>query len=140
MIDAIRVFFSRARAMFFKAKLDRDFDEEILNHIDLLAGENEKAGMPPYEALRQAMVRVGGREVLKEDNRDTRGLPFLEVLGQDVRYAVRTLQRDYAFAIFAILIVGLGVGASCTIFSVVNTLLIHQLPFHDPADLMGCEP
>jgi predicted permease len=135
MIDAIGVFFSRVRAMFFKAKLDQDFDEEILNHIDLLAGENEKAGMPPYEALRQAMVRVGGREMLKEENRDTRGLPFLEVLGQDVRYAMRTLRRDYAFAIFAILIVGLGVGASCTIFSVVNTLLIHQLPFHDPANL-----
>ena len=135
MIDAIGVFFSRVRAMFFKAKLDQDFDEEILNHIDLLAGENEKAGMPPYEALRQAMVRVGEREMLKEENRDTRGLPFLEVLGQDVRYAMRTLRRDYAFAIFAILIVGLGVGASCTIFSVVNTLLIHQLPFHDPANL-----
>ena len=81
MIDAIRVFFSRVRAVFFKAKLDQDFDEEILNHIDLLADENEKAGMPPYEALRQAMVRVGGREVLKEENRETRGLPFLEVLG-----------------------------------------------------------
>jgi len=135
MIDAIRVFFSRVRAVFFKAKLDQDFDEEILNHIDLLADENEKAGMPPYEALRQAMVRVGGREVLKEENRETRGLPFLEVLGQDVRYAARTLRRDYAFAIFAILIVGLGVGASCTIFSVVNTLLIHELPFHEPANL-----
>jgi predicted permease len=78
---------------------------------------------------------VGGREALREQNRDTRGLPFLEVLGQDVRYAARTLRRDYGFAIFAILIVGLGVGASCTIFSVVNTLLIHSLPFRDPERL-----
>jgi predicted permease len=58
-----------------------------------------------------------------------------EVLWQDLRYAARTLRRDYGFAIFAILIVGLGVGASCTIFSVVNTLLIHPLPFRDPGRL-----
>jgi predicted permease len=69
-------------------------------------------------------------------NRDTLGLPFLEVLEHDVRYAARTLRRDYGFAIFAILIVGLGVGASCTIFSVVNTLLIHSLPFRDPGRLV----
>jgi hypothetical protein len=69
-------------------------------------------------------------------NRNTVGLPFLEVLEHDVRYAARTLRRDYGFALFAILIVGLGVGASCTIFSVVNTLLIHSLPFRDPGRLV----
>jgi predicted permease len=60
---------------------------------------------------------------------------FWEILLQDVRYAARTLRRDYGFAVFAILIVGLGIGASCTIFSVVNTLLIHSLPFRDPERL-----
>jgi predicted permease len=60
---------------------------------------------------------------------------FWEILLQDIRYAARTLRRDYGFAVFAIFIVGLGVGASCTIFSVVNTLLIHSLPFHEPERL-----
>jgi predicted permease len=64
------------------------------------------------------------------------GTPFLENLQRDVRYAVRTLLRDAGFAAFAILIVGLGVGASCTIFSVVNTLLIRPLPFRDPGRLV----
>jgi predicted permease len=64
------------------------------------------------------------------------GTPFLENLRRDVRYAVRTLWRDAAFAAFAVLIVGLGVGASCTIFSVVNTLLIRPLPFRDPGRLV----
>lgn len=64
------------------------------------------------------------------------GAPFLEILGRDVRYATRTLWRDKGFAAFAILIVGLGVGASCTIFSVVNTLLIRPLPFRDPGRLV----
>jgi predicted permease len=64
------------------------------------------------------------------------GTPFLENLRRDVRYAIRTLLRDAGFAAFAILIVGLGVGASCTIFSVVNTLLIRPLPFRDPGRLV----
>jgi predicted permease len=64
------------------------------------------------------------------------GTPFFENLGRDVRYAVRTLLRDAGFAAFAILIVGLGVGASCTIFSVVNTLLLRPLPFRDPGRLV----
>jgi predicted permease len=63
-------------------------------------------------------------------------MPFFENVRRDVRYAVRTLWRDKGFAAFAILIVGLGVGASCTIFSVVNTLLIRPLPFRDPGKLV----
>ncbi len=61
---------------------------------------------------------------------------FLENLRRDVGYAFRTLRKDYGFALFAILIVGLGVGASCTIFSVVNTILIRPLPFKDPERLV----
>jgi predicted permease len=64
------------------------------------------------------------------------GTPFLENVQRDVRYAVRTLLRDAGFAAFAILIVGLGVGASCTVFSVVNTLLLRPLPFRDPGRLV----
>jgi predicted permease len=67
---------------------------------------------------------------------ESAGTPFLENLRRDVRYAVRTLCRDAGFAAFAILIVGLGVGASCTIFSVVHTLLIRPLPFRDPGRLV----
>jgi predicted permease len=135
MSDAIRALFAKIRAIFSKSELDNDFKQELEAHIDLLTAENEKAGMAPQEARRAAILRIGGREALREQHRDARGLPFLEVLGQDIRYAARILRRDYAFAIFAILIIGLGVGASCTIFSVVNTLLIHSLPFREPERL-----
>lgn len=73
------------------------------------------------------------QESSQSGNRRT---PFLENLRRDVRYAVRILWRDAGFAAFAILIVGLGVGASCTIFSVVNTLLIRPLPFREPGKLV----
>ncbi|HYL63719.1 MAG TPA: ABC transporter permease [Candidatus Methylomirabilis sp.] len=64
------------------------------------------------------------------------GSMFLENFRRDAAYAFRTIRRDYGFALFAILIVGLGVGASCTIFSVVNTILIRPLPFRDPGRLV----
>jgi predicted permease len=73
-------------------------------------------------------------QVSSQNNRS--GTPFFENLRRDVRYAVRTLLRDAGFAAFAILIVGLGVGASCTIFSVVNTILLRPLPFRDPGKLV----
>ncbi|MGC1089341.1 MAG: ABC transporter permease, partial [Candidatus Acidiferrum sp.] len=67
---------------------------------------------------------------------ENRSLPLLETTGRDVRYAARTLWRDKGFAAFAILIVGLGIGASCTIFSVVNAILLKPLPLRDPGRLV----
>src|SRR5258708_39050034 len=58
-----------------------------------------------------------------------------ETLLQDLRYTFRTLKKDAAFTTFAILIVGLGIGASTTLFSVVDTLLLRPLPFRDPERL-----
>jgi len=63
------------------------------------------------------------------------GLPVLDGLRQDLRYTFRTLRRDIGFSTFAVLIVGLGIGASSTVFSVVNALLVRPLPFHDPGRL-----
>src|ERR1019366_8062775 len=68
---------------------------------------------------------------------DTRRVPALDSILQDLRYTFRTLRRDSGFTTFAILIVGLGIGASATVFSVVNTLLLRPLPFRDPDRLSG---
>jgi predicted permease len=136
MSDTMRTMWAKVRAVLGKAREEEEFSEELAAHVDLLAAENEKAGMAPDEARRAAILRVGGRETLREMHREERGLPFLEVLGQDLKYAVRTLRRDAGFFFAAIAIMGLGIGASCTIFSVVNTLLIRPLPFKDPARLV----
>jgi predicted permease len=75
-------------------------------------------------------------EQARELHRDNRGLPFVDTLLRDFRYALRTLRRDAGLTTFAILIVGLGVGASSTVFSVFNTLFLRPLPFHDPARIV----
>jgi predicted permease len=126
----------RIAAFFRKRPLDGDFAEELASHVALLTDENIARGMTPEEARRQALIELGGVEQTRELQRETRSLPFLESLAQDLRYALRTLRRDVGFAAFTILIVGLGVGASCTIFSVVNTLLVHPLPFREPSRLV----
>ncbi len=119
-------------SLLHKQQLDRDLDAELATHLELAIEENMQAGMSPDEARRRALVRLGGLEQSKEEHRDARGWPALESILQDLRYAARTLHRERGFAIFAILIIGLGVGASATVFSVLNSLLVRPLPFKGP--------
>ncbi len=131
----LRETFNRLRAALRKQRLDNDLDVEMAAHLDLAIEDNLRRGFSPEEARRQALVRFGGLEQAKEQHRDSRGLPALDVLKQDLRYAFRTLRRDRAFALVAALILALGIGANVVVFSVVNTILLRPLPFHDPQQL-----
>ena len=80
------------------------------------------------EARRQAFVRFGGVEYLKERTRDEYRPALLEDFLRDVRYGVRVLVRTKAFAIVAILTLGLGIGAATAIFSVVDGCCCGRCP------------
>jgi predicted permease len=123
-------------AVFRSSEFDRDLNTELEGHIKLLAEDHIRRGVPPAEAERLARIELGGIAQLREAHRDTRGLPFLETLLQDLRYTFRTLRNNAVFTVFAILIIGVGVGACSTIFSVVNTLLLRPLPFPDSKRLV----
>src|ERR1700691_5823171 len=92
--------------------------------------------MPAQQARRKAVTALGGLEQTKEEQQDARGLPAMESMMQDLRYTLRTLRKDSGFAAFAILIIALGVGASSTVFSVLDALLVKPLPFKDPGGLV----
>jgi predicted permease len=132
----MRELFHRLTSFFKKADHDRELDAEVESHIAFAIDEYIRGGMAPEEARRQAMIRFGGREAAKELQRDARSLPLLECLAQDLRYALRTMRREPGFTVFAILIVGLGVGASVTVFSMLNAVLVRPLPFHEPKRLV----
>jgi len=127
---------ARITAWFHRADLDRDLDEEIQTHFTLLVEQNLRRGLSTEEATREARLTMGNIVSLREDHRNTRGLPLLDTLLQDLRYTFRILRRDIGFAFFAILIVGLGIGASAIVFSVLNTLLLRPLPFKDAESLV----
>ena len=136
MIDWLRQSFNRIRAFFNGSGLDAELDAEMASHLELAIEENIQHGLSPEEARRQALVRFGGVEQAKQQHRETRGVPFLEILIQDLRFTVRTLRRDRIFTVVALLILGLGIGANIAVFSVVNTILLRPLPFPDSHQLV----
>jgi putative ABC transport system permease protein len=101
--------------------------------------ENIQAGLSPIEARRQAMLKFGGVEAMKEEYRDQKGLPFLETLAQDLRYAFRQLAASPGFAFIAIATMALGVGATTAIYSVIDATLLHPLPYPRPSELVRIE-
>ncbi|MPY89356.1 MAG: FtsX-like permease family protein [Luteitalea sp.] len=92
--------------------------------------------MEPDEARRRALIALGGVEPTRELHRDTRGLAVWDSLTQDVHYTVRTLSRERGFFAAAMLIIGLGIGATTSIFSVLNAVLLRPLPFQQPERLV----
>jgi predicted permease len=128
---ALRALAGRCLALFRRRQLDDDLDAEVRTHLELLAEEYQRRGMTSEAARRAARRDFGGVELTKEIYRDRRGLPWLEVLWQDVAYAGRQLRRAPVFAFAAIVTLGLSVGATVTVFSVVDAVLLRPLTYPD---------
>jgi predicted permease len=136
----MRQAFNRLRAFFRKEPLDRELNAEMASHLEFAIDENLKKGMSPEEARRQALVRFGGIDQARQQHRETRGLPTLDIFMQDLRYTLRTLRRDRGFTIVAVLILALGIGANIVVFSVVSTILLRPLPFPNSHELVWIAP
>jgi putative ABC transport system permease protein len=124
------------RRLFGRTDLDRELDAELRDHVERLVADYTAAGMRPDEARRKAAAQFGGLDQAKEYCRDQRGTRWLEDLVTDVRYGVRILAHSRTFTAVAVLSLALGIGATTAIFTLVNSLLLHTLPVHDPERLV----
>ncbi|HEY9503294.1 MAG TPA: ABC transporter permease, partial [Pyrinomonadaceae bacterium] len=135
-MKVLRTWLLRLRGVFAKDALESDLDQEIESHLQMHIDDNLRAGMSPQEAKRVAVMKLGGIDATKEAYRDRSTIPILESTIQDIRFTLRQLRKNPAFAITATLMVALGIGASVAIFAFVDAALIKPLPYKDPSSIL----
>jgi predicted permease len=126
----LRTLAAKLRGLFDRQQ-DDELDDEIREHLRLLAERFIARGMPPVEAAAAARRQFGNTTLLKEDRRELRTFPSVEALWHDLRYALRILWKDRGFAAVSIGTLGLGIGAATAIFSVIYNVMLSPFPYRD---------
>ena len=110
-----------------------------LMRIALQTAENLRAGLSPIEARRQAMLKFGGVKATKQEYRAERGLPLIENLVRDLRFAGRMLRKSPGFTAVAVVTLAMAIGANAVVFGVMDALILRPLNVPQPDSLYGTE-
>ncbi|PYT32421.1 MAG: hypothetical protein DMG58_10190 [Acidobacteria bacterium] len=124
----LRRAWQRLLGTFTGGRRENELAAELEAPIEMQAEDNVRLGMSRQEGRRAAMLKFGGVESAKENYRDQRGLPQLETLAQDVRFAVRALAKRPSFVVVAILSLGIGIGVNATVFTWFKAVYLNPLP------------
>jgi predicted permease len=136
---SLKRFFARLANSAARRAQDERLREEIEEHIALQTAENLRAGLSPVEARRQAMLKFGGVEAMKQDYRAERGLLLIENLVRDVRFALRLLRKSAGFTAVAVITLAMAIGANAVVFGVMDALILRPLNVPQADSLYGTE-
>jgi macrolide transport system ATP-binding/permease protein len=128
---ALRRFLARLWVCTMGRRGEERLRHEIEKHLVLQTEENVRAGLSPAEARRQAMLKFGAVEAIKEEYRDSRGLPLLETLLRDTRHGIWQLRKSPTFAFTATVTLALGIGANTAIYSVAKAVILRLSLFQN---------
>lgn len=128
---------AKLRYLLTRSDANREFDEELQAHLQMLAERYERQGMEPREAWSAARRQFGSGTSLQETRTRMQTFAWLETLKRDVRYSLRSLRRNPVFAGAAIVTLALGIAANSTIFSMVSRFVLYAAPVGRPATLMA---
>jgi predicted permease len=129
MLATLRRLAARVRALLTGPADDRDFAQEVESHLEMLTEDNIARGMSPPDARRAARLKVGAASSLARQHRDARGLPWIEDLLQDVKFAGRLIAREKWFSAAAIIAIALGIGANAVGFTIINAAFFNNFGF-----------
>ncbi|MEX2179787.1 MAG: ADOP family duplicated permease [Gemmatimonadaceae bacterium] len=136
MLHRMRAALTRFRELFRRSQHVAEQDEEFLFHIEMEIAENVRRGMQPADARRAALLRFGGQQRYREEARDARGVVALDNLVRDARFALRRIHRAPGFAAGVIATLGIGIGAAIGIGTIVFGVLLRDLPYPEPDQLV----
>jgi predicted permease len=132
----LRRFFIQLAASVTGRHDEKRLREEIEEHLELQTAENVRAGLSPAEARRQAVLKFGPPQAMKEHYRDAEGLPAIEGFLQDARYTLRQFRNAPVFTLTATLSLALGIGANTAVFTVIEHVFMRAMPVSDPQELV----
>jgi putative ABC transport system permease protein len=137
---SLRAWLRRLGGVFRKHDRDADLSAELESHVQLHVDEARRKGMSPEQARRDALLKLGGIEQTKENYRDQRGLPWLETVLRDLRFAARRLRKHPGTVAAIVISISLGIAANSTIFSMVSKFVLAPPPVGEPAALLTLRP
>jgi len=133
LLEKLRI---RLQMLLHRDRESGRLDAELEFHLEQQIAENRAAGMSPQEARQAALRSFGNPVALREQARESWSWNGLEALWRDVRIGARTLLRSPGFAVTAILVMALGIGANVALFTLVRSVLLRPLPFAEQSRLV----